>query len=75
MKDYSRISLEVSNEAKAKIVSSLLSTTPCRRKESGCRDPHVLDLDSRSSQLHVPAALPPGKELRYPFDSLGGFQN
>jgi hypothetical protein len=47
---------------------------------SGCTDPHFLDLDTsyqleESGQLHAPAALPPGKEPRYPSDRrLGGLQ-
>jgi hypothetical protein len=41
---------------------------------SGCIDPHFLDLGT--SQLHVPAALPPGKSSWYPlYRRLGGPQS
>jgi hypothetical protein len=39
------------------------------------RDNFTLHLMEASGQLHAPAALPPGKSLRYPLDrSLGGPQ-
>jgi hypothetical protein len=47
--------------------------------ESGGKAPHIthinLDTRWRCGQLHAPAALPPGKILRYPFGRrLGGPQ-
>jgi hypothetical protein len=65
-------------KSKVAPVLNLLSATPLRRMESGCIDPHFLDLGTnwRGVVSFTPRPLyPRGKSLLYPLDRrLGGLQ-